>query len=185
MTPQIHAVWHCEPNESVEHFVLASTNAGWLLRGIVMITIDDEPSEIRYEVTADDLWRTREATIRLGDETIDVAVSDGQWWINDVINDDLMGCIDLDLGWTPATNTLPIRRLGLDVGESAQIHTAWLRYPEMSFVSATQTYSRVSDRIWRYQSGQADYELEVTEGVVCRYGDLWWGSVQAASPGTR
>ena len=36
-------------------------------------------------------------------------------------------CVDVDLSFTPATNTLPIRRLGLDIGEEAEIHVAWLR----------------------------------------------------------
>jgi len=34
---------------------------------------------------------------------------------------DLAGCSDVDLGWTPATNILPIRRTGLVVGGSTTI----------------------------------------------------------------
>ena len=36
----------------------------------------------------------------------------------------LDGCPDVDFGWTPATNTVPIRRLGLEVGETASITAA-------------------------------------------------------------
>ena len=181
MTSLIHAVWHCGPNDSTEHFVLTATDNGWLMRGIVMIPIDDEPGEIRYEITADKLWRTQGAVIHIGDKTIEISVDGDEWWIDDVMNDDLRGCVDIDLGWTPATNTLPIRRLGLNVGESAETVAAWLRFPEMEFIPANQTYTRVSDNLWRYRSGRADYDLEVSpDGVVCRYGDLWWGSVQAA-----
>ena len=182
MTSRVHAVWHCKPNDSTEHFVLAGTDDGWLMRGIVMIPIDDKPSEIRYEVTADKLWRTQGAVIHIGDETTEISVTDNEWWVDGVLNDDLRGCIDIDLGWTPATNTLPIRRLRLDVGESAETVTAWLRFPEMEFVPASQNYTRVSDNLLRYQSGQTDYDLEVSaDGVVCRYGDLWWGSVEAVN----
>jgi Putative glycolipid-binding len=38
-------------------------------------------------------------------------------------------CVDVDLGFTPATNTLPIRRLGLEVGEAAGLAVAWLNGP--------------------------------------------------------
>lgn len=182
MTSQIHAVWHCEPNDSIEHFVLTGTDDGWLMRGIVMIPIGDEPAEIRYEVTADKLWRTRRAGIYIGDETIEISVNGDEWSVDGVRNSDLTGCIDIDLGWTPATNTLPIRRLGLDVGESAETVAAWLRFPEMELIPSIQNYTRISDNLWRYRSSRTDYPLEVSpDGVVCRYGDLWWGSVEAVA----
>ena len=162
--------------------MLSGTNDGWLMRGIVMIPIDDEPGEIRYEIRADKLWRTLGAVIHIGDESIDISVNDNEWWVNDVMNVDLRGCVDIDLGFTPATNTLPIKRLGLDVGESAETVSAWLRFPEMDFTAATQSYTRVSDNLWRYRTGHTDNDLEVSaDGVVCRYGDLWWGSVEAVT----
>jgi hypothetical protein len=109
-------------------------------------------------------------------------VNSDEWLVDDVMNDDLKGCVDIDLGWTPATNTLPIRCLGLHVGESAETVSAWLRFPEMDSTAATQSYTRVSDNLWRYRSGHIDYDLEVSaDGVVCRYGDLWWGSVEAVT----
>lgn len=36
--------------------------------------------------------------------------------------DELAGCLDVDLRATPYSNTMPVRRLGLDVGASATIH---------------------------------------------------------------
>lgn len=38
------------------------------------------------------------------------------------------GALDIDLGFTPATNLLPIRRLDLAVGERAEVRTALLRF---------------------------------------------------------
>jgi hypothetical protein len=151
-----------------------------------MIPIDGEPGEIRYEVAVDERWRTTKGSINLGEKTINIAVSDGKWQIDGEENHELTGCIDVDLGWTPSTNTVAIKRLALEVGETAETRSAWLRFPEMEFTPSIQNYTRVSNTHWRYHSATADYDLEVSpDGVVCRYGDLWWGSVETGiTPGT-
>ena len=51
---------------------------------------------------------------------------------------DLDSCSDIDLGWTPATNLLPIRRLALDVGETATTTAVWVRFPEMTIEPSEQ-----------------------------------------------
>ena len=39
------------------------------------------------------------------------------------------GCIDVALGFTPATNLLSIRRLALAVGARAEVTVAWFASP--------------------------------------------------------
>jgi hypothetical protein len=39
----------------------------------------------------------------------------------------MAGCIEVDIELTPATNALPINRLNLAVGGSAEIQAAWIR----------------------------------------------------------
>ena len=41
------------------------------------------------------------------------------WFANGVEQDNVAGCLDLDLGFTPATNLFAIRRLSLKVGQRA------------------------------------------------------------------
>lgn len=164
--------------------MLAGTEDGWRLRGLVMIPIDDEPAEIHYEVTTDARWHTRDASVRVGEKTIEVSVNEGEWTVNGVIDHHLDGCVDIDLGWTPSTNTLPTRRVDPVVGNTVKTRAAWLRFPEMTFTASSQTYARISDDLWRYQSEDADYEFITShEGVVCRYGELWWGSVELVATG--
>ena len=181
---RVHAVWLCGPYDSTEHFVLSETPTGWSMRGVVSISIDDEPAEIRYEVATDREWSTRSAQIELDQRTIDVSVTEEGWIVDGVLVPDLTGCVDIDLGWTPSTNTLPMRRLDIGVGETAETRAAWLSFPELVFSPASQTYTRLASNRWRYRSGGADYEIETSpDGVVCRYGDMWWGSVgRAPSP---
>jgi hypothetical protein len=86
------------------------------------------------------------------------------------------GCLDLDLAFTPATNILPLRRLGLAVGESREMTAAWVRFPDLSVEPLAQRYTRLDERRVRYESRDGSFtaELEVDEiGLVVRYPPLW------------
>src|SRR5205814_2718699 len=72
------------------------------------------------------------------------------------------GCLDVDLGITPSTNTLPIRRLGLAVGQAKEVRAAWIVFPELEVRLLTQTYTRL-DRSEEHTS-----ELQSLRHLVCR-----------------
>jgi uncharacterized protein len=83
-------------------------------------------------------------------------------------------CVDVDLGFTPATNTLPIRRLGLEVGEAAELAVAWLRWPTLRVERAEQRYERLARDRYRYSSGDFEADLTVDEhGLVVEYEGVW------------
>jgi hypothetical protein len=87
---------------------------------------------------------------------------------------ELGGCRDVDLAFTPATNTLPIRRLGLDVGDAANVGAAWVRWPELDVVPAQQRYERLTAD--RYRFTQNGFSAEITidsDGLVREYADIW------------
>ncbi|HEV3459606.1 MAG TPA: putative glycolipid-binding domain-containing protein [Thermoanaerobaculia bacterium] len=86
------------------------------------------------------------------------------------------GCLDVDLAFTPSTNILPLRRLGLAAGESREVTAAWLRFPELTVEPLPQRYTRLDERRVLYESrgGAFTAELEVDElGLVVRYPPLW------------
>ena len=76
-------------------------------------------------------------------------------------------CVDVDLSFTPATNMLPIRRLGLEIGEEAEIHVAWLVWPELTVQRVLQRYSRLAEDRYRYTQDEFEAELTVDrQGLV-------------------
>jgi hypothetical protein len=80
------------------------------------------------------------------------------------------------LSFTPATNLLPISRLALQVGERANVRAAWLRFPEGVLEPLDQTYARVADRQYAYESSGGTFRtlLDTTAlGVVTDYHGLW------------
>ena len=85
---------------------------------------------------------------------------------------DFDGCTDLDLRFTPLTNTLPIRRLGLEVGESAEISAVWVNAPELTLRRVEQRYTRLKEDVYRYENLSSGYNSEVTvdeDGLVLDY----------------
>jgi hypothetical protein len=87
------------------------------------------------------------------------------------------GAVDCDLGLCPLTNTMPIRRLGLqdaEVPETALI-MAWVEMPSLRVTRSAQAYasSKVDRRRFvRFRSLDADFaaDLEVdADGLVVDY----------------
>jgi hypothetical protein len=96
----------------------------------------------------------------------------GKWTVDGAVDKALKGCTDVDLGCSPSTNTLPIRRLRLGVGASQKIQAAWLRFPDFTIVKAAQTYTRLDEFTYRYASGTFEAELTVDDdGLVAAYAD--------------
>ena len=68
----------------------------------------------------------------------------------------LHSALDVDLGYSPLTNTLPIRRLGLldaPEGTKRTVDVAWILVPSLEVLDASQTYRVVGDHQIRYSSG--------------------------------
>jgi hypothetical protein len=85
-------------------------------------------------------------------------------------------CVDLDLGFTPATNLSQLRRIALQVGQSADVPVAWLDAPFGSLEVLQQRYERRTDETYWYTAPQFDYAalLEVCAiGFVQLYPSRW------------
>ncbi|HEX7472832.1 MAG TPA: putative glycolipid-binding domain-containing protein [Candidatus Limnocylindrales bacterium] len=153
---------------------------GSTLVGTAIVVQDQVIHRIEYSIELDASGRTRTAHVdaAAGDDAplrIDlVADGHGRWECDGATVIDSPGCLDIDIGFSPLTNSLPIWRLGLEPGESRDIETAWLRFPGLDLIQGSQTYDRVGDRTWRYRSARFEALLEVdAEGLVTEYGRYW------------
>jgi hypothetical protein len=157
--------------------------SGWRLRGRLEV---DEPAgqaRLAYLIDCDHAWRTRRATVS-GDAAGAAlrfefaADGEGHWTLNGDPLPQVDGALDVDLGFTPATNLLPIRRLDLAIGAHADVRTAWVRFPELRVEALEQSYHRESDRVFRYEAWvdgeRFQARLDTDEyGHVLRYEGLW------------
>jgi hypothetical protein len=177
----VEVLWHSNELASSEHCSLSLEADGLLFVGTAVLPIGDQPGQIQWTARTDAAGRTRSAQANVstatGTHVLELAADDDRRWrVDGGLTPALDGCIDVDFGWTPATNTLPMRRLGLGVGAAATIRAAWLRFPELEMIAVDQTYTRLAEDRWRYASGTFEAELVVdpATAVVRRYGDDLW-----------
>jgi uncharacterized protein len=156
-------------------------NDRWELSGTAVFAHERRPCRLDYLVVCDSGWRTNSAHVKglIGDREIDLNVSidaEQRWYLNGTECAAVAGCIDIDLGFSPSTNLLPIRRLSLPVGEEADVKAAWLPFPSLVFEVLSQVYRREGERTYRYEAGGGTFVrvLEVNSvGFVTTYPGLW------------
>ena len=158
-----------------EHCTLTVRDSGLALIGTVLGADDGVPIRIEYRVLADATGQTTAVHVRdlHGFEQRTLAAersAKGAWTVDGAAAPALRGCTDIDLGCSPSTNTLPIRRLRLKVGASSTIKAAWVRFPSLEVEKAAQTYTRLDESTYRYESGDFAADLTVDDdGLVVHY----------------
>ncbi|MFN2525329.1 MAG: putative glycolipid-binding domain-containing protein [Actinomycetota bacterium] len=171
-------LWHDRRTSSGELCVFESGGTP-RLTGTVVAAIDRVPHEIRYELVADRDWHTRRAEIIVRSPEMTrvlslVADGRGAWLREGRPMHELSGCLDIDLGITPSTNTLAIRRLNLQRGQAKDVYAAWVRFPDLSLEKLEQRYEKVDETLYRYSSEGFSALLSVDEdGVVLDYEGFW------------
>ena len=140
---------------------LTLRDGGLSLVGTVLGAEGGLPVRIEYQVMADGIGMTTAVHVRdlrgFVVRTIALARDARGGWTVDGKPAPLLGrCTDVDLGCSPSTNTLPLRRLRLGVGASHTIQAAWVRFPELTVVKAAQTYTRVDDLAYRTVMAEVD-----------------------------
>lgn len=174
-------LWRRLDGRGWERFELTRHDALWRLRGTILARADGGPAETRYEVTCDPGWRTLRTTVTLrddaGERSLDLVAEAGRWSVDGVEVAAVRGCVDVDLEWSPSTNTLPIRRLELPVGgATGTLRMAWVRFPALTVEPLPQEYRRIAPERYHYTSGGGSFEADIevdTDGLVTAYEGGW------------
>ena len=127
------------------------------LRGHTSAVEQGQPYAVRYDIALDDRWRTRE--VRVSSDTVEgqrsillLSDGDGQWTLDGVAAPHLDGLVDVDLEASACTNTLPVHRLSLPVGEEVAAPAVYVRALDLSVRRLDQTYRRLGSRTFDYVS---------------------------------
>jgi hypothetical protein len=160
---------------------LTQTGDGWELRGTAVFVDHAGPAHISYLVNCGRDWKCRAATLQgwIAHQQWDLEITraaNGEWQVNDESYGALNDVVDLDLGFTPATNLLHLRRHQLEIGEAADIPVAWIDLPQATLTYLPQRYERRSQTTYWYESPTAHYAalLEMAaSGFVAEYPGLW------------
>lgn len=179
----------------------------FVARGLVTAA-DPLPHTCRYELGTDDRWASvrLEVTVEGAGwlRTARLERAAGRWRVTTAEQGDLdaalrasgrtpaglpgteeperlTDALDVDLGGSPLTNTLPIRRLGLLSAPAGTAHTvvaAWVLVPSLRVLPAQQTYTALGGGRIRYSSSSFTADLTVNAGG---YVTAYPGLAQAAT----
>jgi len=174
-------LWRNEEFHMYEYCSLTDTGHAFRLEGVVVTVEDEKPLRITYLIMLDRQGLTQavevDAVGGLGKHHLHLAADEQRaWQLNDRELPECRGFSDVDLGFSPATNALPIRRLNLHPGESQTLTVTWVRFPEFDVVPFPQRYTRVGSNRYRFESLLSDFQAELLvdeQGFVQQYGRYW------------
>ena len=159
------ARWRTWDHEHLETVTLRWENEGWTATGEV------GREAVTYVLRLSASWQVRQFLLFRDLDEPDLwlgADGTGRWGeMNGDHRHDLAGCTDVDLAVTPFTNSIPIRRLTLDVGASADVVVATIDVDALGVVPVRQRYERLTARRFRRTNLDSG---EITDFDVDEYG---------------
>jgi hypothetical protein len=183
MTMPTDLIWTAEA-PGFEHVRIDDGHPGWTVFDSMLVRVHD--GSVRrggYTLICDKAWRTLELRIMAEQAPGQMvarhllATGEGQWSDADGRPlPELEGCIDVDIAWTPLTNTLPVKRLDLRPAEEQRIRVVYLPLPEVEPRVMEQRYTGLADGRVRYTSLASGFERELDldrEGFVLDYPGLF------------
>jgi hypothetical protein len=176
-------IWRSESIPGREKLLLKEVNKNNIM-AISHVTGGDADLntvwDARYTITCDESWRVRDVTIKeiISGHQLKMHSDGLGYWTNENGEEieNVRGCIDIDFRATPFSNTFPIRRLHLAVGESSAIEVVYINAPDLKITKEHQIYTRLNDHEWKFEQPSADFEAVVTidsDGLVVSYPGLF------------
>lgn len=156
----------------MEHLLLGDQSADSV---VLAYDEDDEPFRLTYRLEWDDAWRIRSANLAVADDAGSrslALLADGQGHWKHASGqpiDSLDGCLDIDIWPTPFTNTFPLRRRPMNVGERCEFAVAWISAPELTIHRRRQAYTRKGEHLYLFESLGEDAvraDLAVDENLI-------------------
>jgi hypothetical protein len=167
--------WNKHAGLGLEHLLLGEREAD----SVVLASDDAGAFRLGYRLAWDESWRLREADLAVAKTDATRALTlradgRGHWRDGDGrALGELDGCVDIDIWPTPFTNSFPIRREPMAVGERRAFRMAWVFAPDLTVRPQPQAYSRLADRLYRFENLDGSgfsAELPVDEdGIVLDY----------------
>ena len=155
--------WTTEDGVGHETLTLRFENEAWTAEGLV------RGADVQYVFRFTASWQLQQMLLFRDMDDPDLWLANdgrGRWGeVNGSERHDLGGCHDIDLLCSPFTRTMALRRLRLDVGESAGVETVTVDTETLAILRARIEYTRVDHHRWsvRRDDGLPAHDFEVDE----------------------
>lgn len=171
---------------ALEHLQLDQRGAAVRADSVIVGEYDGTPIRLRYGIVCDEHWNTKSLDVEeiAADGTkLVLERSDTGGWrdIEGRPLAELTDAIDVDIAATPFTNTLPIRRLQLEPGESHDLDVLYVDvFPTVATSCVRQRYTCLdrnpSGARYLYESLASGFTAELTvdaDDLVIDYPGVW------------
>lgn len=119
------------------------------------IDAGDEPFCVRHEWTLDRSWRSKAVRLAVnnheGERHLRIErLGNARWLVEGRGRPDLDGCQEIDLSFTPICNSIALHQRELEVNESFDLTTLYVRLPDLFVAPSRQRYLRTGETTYRY-----------------------------------
>jgi hypothetical protein len=154
--------WTTWDGEHEEVATLRWENEAWTISGVV------SRERIQYAIRATATWRVSQLLLFRDLEEPDLWLAtdgSGRWGeMNGAHRPDLDGCYDVHLACTPLTTILPIRRILLHEGDTAELPIVTIDPETLEVRPGRHRYTRIASHRWVVtHPGAEPIEFEVDE----------------------
>lgn len=163
---QTNILWSGREYYSLENCLVDSTPNGLIVNSTIIGYYNNKIYRVEYLVKTNELYETVYLDVKsLHDNKIQQLKLNGDgkgnWTSNGKISEQFTGCIDVDIPLTPFTNTLPIKRLALNKGQSQEIKVIYFDILEASIKAVNQKYTCLSKTSYHYENVPNDFEATI------------------------
>jgi len=160
-----------EPGNDACRF--ANAEGGYLIDGS---STDAQGNTLPYRIRARGDGTTRRARIGGKSRIFVSRAPDDTWLLNGTPAPAVSGAKDIDLGFTPATLTLPIRRLKLGIGDDAEIMVARLNLEKERLTPLHLVFRRTAENEYEClnaYTGKTSHLLVDGHGIIQSLTGVW------------
>lgn len=177
-------VWATWEGDGLEHLRLNNTSDGGFVADSALIAVVENTAyRIRYRAKIDANWKTRSIWVDVEDpdgtrRTV-ALIGDGEGNWTDTAGEprlELQGCLDIDIQATPFTNTLPIRRLNIQVDQVEPISVVYFAIPSLDVTPEVQRYTGLPGGAYRFEGLSSNFTRDIEmddEKLVTTYPDYF------------
>ncbi len=180
---RLEVLWRQLAGTGAEHLVL-NTDGEIRADSLAVGQVEGMSYRIHYVIECDAAWNIQRVQVEdlLNRKAGVLRRDENNLWTTDdgKAVHELDGCSEVDIMITPFTNTLPIRRLALQPGESRPIAVAYIGLPGLKLSRMEQRYTCLSadenGAVYRYENLGSDFRADLkvdTDGLVVDYPNIF------------
>ena len=178
---QINCLWTGLEYQSIENCLVTTSDSGTAVVSTIVGYYEGKIYKVDYVIRTNKHWETLYLSIcsRHSDvvqTTVLESDGNGNWLVDGMETDRFAGCTDIDISLTPFTNTLPVNRLKLELGQHREIAVIYLDVLRNEMRPARQLYTKLSPAMYRYENIPNDFQSDISVdelGLVTGYPSLF------------